>query len=183
MTAQRNSHANKKQKGKSENERSFDHEKNKQKEKEEKEIKDEHNKKIWDGTYTKKRKGPKSSKNQPAKVREAFQRDYPNASNVSWSKYRGDWTATFENGMNMSTAVYHANGERRDTRTLVTKNDIPGNVLDSILKRRPGPWLQDAIKIQVPNKFNDIYRIKNNPMAEPGYFYYNGKGQLVKYDY
>ena len=29
-------------------------------------------------------KGPIPSKNQPAKVRAAFQRDYPNAGNVSW---------------------------------------------------------------------------------------------------
>ena len=39
---------------------------------------------IWDGTSEK--GGPKPSKNQPAKVRAAFQRDYPNATHVRWSK-------------------------------------------------------------------------------------------------
>ena len=156
---------------------------NGQKEKEAKEKKDEHNKKVWDGTSDKGGKGPKFSKNQPAKVRAAFQRDYPNASNVSWSKYRGDWTATFRNGLFMSTAVYHANGERRDTRTPITQKEMPRNVLDSIFKRRPGTRLDDIIKIEVPNVFKDIFRIKDVIQGKPEYLYYNSNGLLVKYNY
>jgi hypothetical protein len=38
----------------------------------------------------------------------------------------------------MSTALYHANGERRDTRTPITRNEMPRNVLDAIFKRSPG---------------------------------------------
>src|SRR5688572_11357582 len=78
--------------------------------------KQKHEDVIWDGTSDKDGGGPKPSKNQPAKVRASFSRDYPNAVNVRWSKYRGDWTATFGNGLFTSTAVYHANGQRRDTR-------------------------------------------------------------------
>ena len=37
----------------------------------------DHEKKIWEGTYTNSADGPKPSKNQPAKVRAAFQRNYP----------------------------------------------------------------------------------------------------------
>ena len=172
-------------KAKSKKEKSANQGSNEQKEKEakEKKEKDEHSKKVWDGTSDKKGKGPKTSKNQPAKVRAAFQRDYPNASNVSWSKYRGDWTATFGSGAYRSTALYHANGERRDTRTPVTKNEIPGNVLDSIFKRRPGTKLEDIIKIEVPNAVKDIFRVKDYIQEKPGYFYYNSDGQLVKYDY
>src|SRR5215212_740071 len=72
----------------------------KQKQLSDKKEKDEHNKKVWAGTNS----SSISSKNQPAKVRAAFQRDYPNGGNVTWSKYRGDWTATFKNGLLMSTA-------------------------------------------------------------------------------
>lgn len=149
----------------------------------EKKVKDEHSKKIWEGTSDKWGNGPKPSKNQPSKVRAAFQRDYPNASNISWSKYRGDWTATFGNGFHMSTALYHANGERRDTRTWITKKDVPGNVLDSVFKRRPGTRLDDIIKIEVPNSVNDIFRIKDNIQGNPEYLYYKSNGVLVTYDY
>jgi hypothetical protein len=185
IIAQGNSGDKAKGKTNSKNEKSLNNGNNEQKEKETKvkKEKDEHSKKIWDGTSGKRGKGPKLSKNQPAKVRAAFQRDYPNAGNVTWSKYRGDWAATFENGLAMSTALYHANGERRDTRTPIAKNEVPVTVLDSILKRRPGTWLEDIIKIDVPNVVKDIFRTKDNTQVKPVYFYYNSDGQLVNYDY
>jgi len=184
MIAQGNSD-NGKGNDKSKNEKSAKQGSSGQKEKEanEKNQQEEHNKKVWDGTSDKNGKGPVPSKNQPAKVRSAFQRDYPNATNVSWSKYRGDWTASFGNGFYRSTALYHANGERRDTRTLVARNEVPRNVIDAIFKRNPETRLDDVIKIEVPNVIKDIFRVKDILGGKPTYFYYNSDGQLVKYNY
>jgi len=157
--------------------------------KQDKKEKDEQIKKVWAGTSDKGGGGPKASKNQPAKVSAAFQRDYPNAGNISWSKYRGDWTATFQNSPFISTAVYHANGDRKDTRTLVTRKEVPVNVLDSIFKRRPGIFLGDIIKIELPtsvnnvNTANNIFRFKEIIQGKTSYFYYNNNGQLVRYNY
>ena len=185
MIGQGNSNDNGKGKDKSKNEKTAKQGSSEQKEKEAKVKKqqDEHNKKVWDGTSDKGGKGPVSSKNQPSKVKAAFQRDYPNAGNVSWSKYRGDWTASFGNGFYWSTAVYHANGQRRDTRTPVTRNEMPQNVLNGIFKRSPGTKLDDLIKIEVPNAAKDIFRVKDILGGKPAYFYYNSDGQLVKYNY
>ena len=104
MIAQGNSNDNGKEKDKSKNEKPVKQGSSQQKEKEahEKKQQEEHNKKIWSGTSDKNGKGPIPSKNQPSKVSAAFQRDYPNAANVSWSKYRGDWTASFGNGLYLS---------------------------------------------------------------------------------
>jgi len=185
IIAQANSSDNGKGKDKSKNEKSAKQGRIEQKGKEakEKKMQYEHSRKIWDGTSDKEGKGPTPSKNQPAKVRAAFQRDYPNVYNVSWSKYRGDWTATFGNGLFMSTALYHANGERRDTRTPVTRNEMPPIVLDAIFKRSPGTRLDDIIKIEAPNVVTNIFRIKDIIQGKPAYFYYNSDGQLVKYNY
>ena len=184
MIAQGNSNSGK-GKDKSKNEKTAKQGSSEQKEIEAKEKKqqEEHNKKVWAGTSDKSGKGPIPSKNQPAKVRAAFQRDYPNAGNVSWSKYRGDWTASFGNGLYRSTAVYHANGERRDTRTLITRNEMPRNIFESIYKSHPGTSLEDIIKIEVPNAAKDIFRIKDILGGKASYFYYNSDGQLVKYNY
>ena len=139
---------------------------------------------IWEGTS-----GPESgsqgkpSKNQPAKVRAAFARDYPNATGVSWSKYRGDWTATFNNGATRSTAVYHANGERRDTRTVVTQKQTPREVLDGILKKAPGTRIGDIVKIEAPRSVTDIFRIKTTLGGTTRYLFYNAQGLQVSYDY
>lgn len=54
----------------------------------------------------------KNSKNIPAKVREAFNRDYPNATNVTWTKSRGNWTAKFGGILGQNSVTYHANGQR-----------------------------------------------------------------------
>ena len=149
--------------------------------KEKKELSD-HNKKIWEGTSDN-GAGSKPSKNQPAKVRSSFQRDYPNATNVYWTKYRGDWTATFGNGFFRSTAIYHANGERRDTRTPVTQENIPRKILDIILNKKPDTRLDDAIKIEVPKAIKDIFRIKNIIQGKPEYQYFDADGKLVVYNY
>jgi len=136
-------------------------------------VRVEHEIKIWEGTYTNEVNGPKPSKNQPAKVRAAFHGDYPNATGVYWSKYRGDWTATFRNGIWMSTAVYHANGDRKDTRTVITRNEMPRIILDDIFKKKPDIKLDDVIKIEVPKAIKDIFRIKSIVDGKPQFLYYN----------
>ena len=136
---------------------------------------------IWDGTKDHDGGSPKASKNQPAKVRSAFANDYPNATNVSWSKYRGDWTASFNNGLVRSVAVYHANGQRKDTRTVVQKNQVPKTILDGIFKKRPNAQLTDAVKIEAPK--TDLYRIKIFDTNGPSFTYFDANGKEVKYDY
>lgn len=124
--------------------------------------------------------GNKSS-HQPAKVMAAFQRDYPNARNVTWGKYRGDWTATFGNGLFRSTAVYHANGERRDTRTGITRNNLPGDVSiwDQIFRRNQIQQ-NNIVQIEQPQSGNLIYRLIN---AAGNAYFYNQLGQQVNYNY
>jgi hypothetical protein len=157
--------------------------KDKDKEKEDKIKSDDHDRKVWDGVDGGSGCG-KASKNQPAKVRSNFARDYPNATNIRWTKCRGDWTARFGNGLFLSTAVYHANGDRRDTRTPVNQESIPRRVLDEIFKKRPiGTRIDDAIKIEVPNAVKDIFRIKNILEGKANYQYLDSDGNTVEYSY
>jgi len=138
---------------------------------------------VWDGTKDSDGGEPKYSKNQPAKVRSAFASDYPNAANVSWSKYRGDWTATFNNGITRSVAVYHANGERKDTRMIIQKTQLPKIILDDIFKKRRNAQLGDIIKIEAPQSVKDIFRIKTSEGGTTHFIFYNADGKEVNYDY
>ena len=138
---------------------------------------------IFEGTSgTSNTGGGKPSKNQPAKVRAAFQADYPNASNVTWSKYRGDWTATFSNGGVTSTAVYHANGQRKDTRTAIGRSQLP-KVIEDIFNKRQGVQLGNITRIDLPAAAQHIFRIKTIEGSNARYVYYNNSGKEVKYDY
>jgi hypothetical protein len=142
----------------------------------------DHNNKVWEGVSGSEGCGI-PSKNQPAKVRSSFQRDYPNTTSVTWTKCRGDWTATFNNGLWRSTAVYHANGQRKDTRTPVTKDQVPRPILDDIFKKRPAINLGNIIKIELPGTTSDIFRIRLGTDLKPGFTYYNSAGAVVTYNY
>jgi leucyl aminopeptidase (aminopeptidase T) len=139
--------------------------------------KEKHQTAIWGGTT----EGPKPSKNQPAKVRSAFTRDYPNASGVTWSKYKGDWTATFRNGPYWSTAVYHANGDRKDTRTQIPVIQLPGKIED-IFKKKPETKVEDVVKIETP-AMKQIFRLKTILDGKTKYQYVNEAGVEVTYNY
>jgi len=123
------------------------------------------------------------ARSAPAKVRSAFGSDYPNATNVTWSKYRGDWTASFSNGLTRSVAVYHANGQRKDTRTVIQKPQVPKIIIDDIFKKRPQSQLGDIVKIEVPQAIKDIFRIKTIEAGTPRFSFYNTDGKEVSYDY
>lgn len=138
---------------------------------------------IWEGTMDHDGGGPKESKNQPAKVRSSFNKEFPNATAVSWSKYRGDWTASFKNGMFYSTAVYHANGNRKDTRTVVSRADVPKGVLDEIYKRKPGISVGEIVKVETTEAMNQIFRIKTVDNVKINYLLLNSSGNEVAYNY
>lgn len=138
---------------------------------------------IWEGTRDNDGGRPKPSKNQPAKVRAAFKRDYPYVTNVRWSKYRGDWTATFTNGPFISTAVYHANGDRRDTRTSLLRSQLPPIILENIFKKAPGADIGVGVKIEIPKAFKDVFRIRAVVDGVSRFMYYDKDGEEVTYDY
>ena len=142
-----------------------------------------HDQIIWEGTKDNDGGRPKPSKNQPAKVRAAFQKDYPYASNVAWRKYRGDWTARFINGPFISTAVYHANGDRRDTRTSLLRSQIPQIIIEGIFKKIPGVDIGVGVKLEIPNVIKDIFRIRTVSAGITKYLFYNSDGNEVQYNY
>jgi hypothetical protein len=73
------------------------------------------NDRIFRGDNNNVNTGGKYTNSTPRKVRDAFYRDYPNASNVSWTKDRGVWTARFNGGGIFgggNSVSYKANGQR-----------------------------------------------------------------------
>ena len=115
----------------------------------------------------------------PKKVEAAFQTDYPEAQNVAWSKYKGDYTAAFTNGTWKSTAVYHANGERRDTRTAITRPQLPTTIVWDDVFKRDNLEPRAFIQIERPSQ-GKIFRII---APDRTVTYYDESGNKVEYDY
>lgn len=120
----------------------------------------------------------KVRKNIPTKVGSAFAGEYPNAVNATWTKNRGDWTVVFGNGVWRSTATYHSNGERVDTRTTLTREQAPRSVMDEILRRFPTGETKDIIKIEKPKNPN-LFQIILNEAGKKRTLLLDEKGKLV----
>ena len=120
----------------------------------------------------------KVRKNIPTKVGSAFAGEYPNAVNATWTKNRGDWTVVFGNGVWRSTATYHSNGERVDTRTPLTSEQAPRSVMDEILRRFPTGETKDIIKIEKPKNPN-LFQIILNEAGKKRTLLLDEKGKLV----
>lgn len=75
----------------------------------------------------------------PAQVQSAFERDYPNASNVSWAKNNRVWTATFRSGLlgGTRTASYYENGDRADNNGTINNQGIPYRVQQAFERDYP----------------------------------------------
>jgi hypothetical protein len=117
----------------------------------------------------------------PSKVQAAFARDYGNASGVTWTKSRGNWTATYNGGLfggATSIATYHANGRRMDTRTTVPLTQIPQPV--TIWQQRVGPSIQlgRILRIDMPGQ-PELYQVTNRTNGQ--IVYVNRSGAVVSY--
>ncbi len=116
--------------------------------------------------------------NIPTQVRNSFNRDYPNAMNAVWTKNKGDWTVTFGNSNWNSTATYHSNGERVDTRTPVRRDETPQPVQEEILKRFPQTNPKDIIRIEKPKNPN-LFQVVVEQAGKIKTMVFDEKGKLV----
>ncbi len=98
---------------------------------------DNRNRDNRDNNWNNNHQNGKYSKNTPAKVRDAFYRDYPNSRNVSWTKSQGVWTAHFGNGLFNRSVSYRANGQRVGSNNDNRRNSPQDNRtgIDKIFKR------------------------------------------------
>lgn len=120
----------------------------------------------------------KTRVNIPTKVKSSFAAEYPNAVNATWTKNKGDWTVVFGNGVWRSTATYHSNGDRVDTRTPMTREQAPRPVLDEILRRFPKENPKDIIKIEKPKNPN-LFQIIVEQAGKKRTFLIDETGKLV----
>jgi hypothetical protein len=66
---------------------------------------------------------------QNDKVRQSFQRDYPNARDAQWSQTNNQWHSTYKDDQNRNVnAYYDQDGNRVDTHISLNRKDVPQNV-------------------------------------------------------
>lgn len=112
------------------------HDKNKSDDRDDDDERNDRNRSDDNDESNRRKNGSKISKNVPAKVRVSFNRDYPNATNVSWTKNKNFWTASFLNGVFRNSVTYAANGQRANGTTRRTSAETDGSIWDKILTKQ-----------------------------------------------
>jgi hypothetical protein len=107
--------------------------------------------------------GNKTKWKAPEPVAKAFMSDYPDIKDVTWSKSKGDWAATYNvNGL-QTVATYHANGDeisRVETRTWYPVAQAPQPV---IIYQQANPTIKlgKIAMITVPSK-PTVYELRSS---------------------
>lgn len=106
-----------------------------------------------------------NNRNIPKKVQKAFNKDYPNANNVQWSKERGYYIAKFGSGFwgNKNTVAYKSNGKRVNNYNYPTRRDRDNKDWKN---KRDKDWKgnrdNDKNDNDRPKDWDDIFGKKND---------------------
>lgn len=118
----------------------------------------------------------------PERVKEAFHKDYPDASAVRWTYTNQRWDARFhkmDGNMDM-LACYDIKGHHIDSRMPVAQSNLPPKVINHLNDRYYGGYTHSFTKIQRHNK-SDLYRVRVKEQGTYRTLYLDKKGKERDY--
>jgi hypothetical protein len=112
----------------------------------------------------------------PLTVKQAFEKKFPSATNVSYQMENRDYEITFKNkGVGMS-ANFNPSGDWLETETVMIESDVPKEVLISVATNFAGFLITEVARVDGPNndvnyevtlkKDNDVNEVKFSPKGE-----------------
>ena len=87
------------------------------------------------------------AKNVPQNVKEAFQKNFPNAKVEKWQKEEGNFEAEFDFNKTENSALIDANGNLLETETEIPAKDLPQGVSIYLAKYEAGNKIKEASRI------------------------------------
>jgi len=100
--------------------------------------------------------------NPPRRVRESFQRTYPQSKPSHWSFSSSGWNVVFEDRDNDNgevTARFDGKGRHIDSRIVYDNNDVPAPVKENLHRKYDGADNYEFTRIDRPGK-EDIYQAR-----------------------
>lgn len=80
-----------------------------------------------------------NGQNVPEAVKTAFAKQFPNATNIKWSKENDrEWEAEFKTDGKAYSANFNSEGKWLETEYKISSNEIPATVLSAIAKEFAG---------------------------------------------
>ena len=91
------------------------------------------------------------TKDVPAPVKAAFQKQYPNVSKVEWEKEDGNYEAEFDINKIENSVLYDSSGKLLETEMEIQLKDLPAGVLEYVQTNYKGQKVNEAAKITDAN--------------------------------
>jgi hypothetical protein len=102
----------------------------------------------------------------PERVRQSFQRDYPNAANSRWSMSNGEWHANFtdrsDNDRGEMVAHYDRYGRHIDSHIPYAQNDVPAPVMERARARYHDARYYRYTRVERGGRNEDLFKIEVN---------------------
>jgi len=86
-------------------------------------------------------------KDVPAPVKNAFQKQYPTASDVKWDKEGEKFEASFDLNKTDNSVLFDAQGNILETEVEIELNQLPKGVLEYVKANYKGQKVKEAAKI------------------------------------
>lgn len=117
----------------------------------------------------------------PSKVREAFEREYPNINNEQWNQTNNQWHAVYRDDLSRSVDTYYDNyGNKKSTHTAWDKKDVPKNLDDLINSRYHVNGIYQVERIERP-RYPSLFKIMSKSGTKTRVHYIDDEGRNRNY--
>lgn len=113
-------------------------------------------------------------------ILDAFERMYPNATQVEWERKLGYFVADCKIDNKEKDVWFDANGEWMLTETDITLNELPKAVTDAIASSQYANWKIDDISYLERKDMEAVYVVEVEKAKDEVDLYYSEEGQLLK---
>ncbi|MCX6156192.1 MAG: PepSY-like domain-containing protein [Candidatus Kapabacteria bacterium] len=118
--------------------------------------------------------------NIPAKVKDSFTKQYPNASKVKWEMEGKSYEVGFiDNQKHKISLVIDADGKIVETETTIAASEAPKVIIDYVTKNQTGAKITEVAKI-VDSKGTIKYEVEITKGKKRTDLSFDGKGNLIK---
>jgi hypothetical protein len=123
--------------------------------------------------------------NPPRRVRESFQKEYPQSQPSHWRFTAGNWNVVFEdrdNDNGQVTAHFDSRGRHVDSHIRYDENDVPAPVKDNLRQKYDGSDNYEYTRIDRPGR-EDIYQARFRHHKKYRTVYLDETGREKEYHY
>jgi len=114
----------------------------------------------------------------PQKVKDALNKKFPGAEEVSWIKKMNNYEAEFFFNDDLEAALFNEHGEWLETSTFISEDELPEKAIIDINELYEGGFINEATQV-LDNKDIIYYRVSVYTDQATYYLKINNNGEII----